>query len=472
MKFKNQYCVSGHIHLILKLVCYLSVLLIISGCTAKQNQVMLPSDVPAEWNIVENAETPVISRNILDLLNDPQVEALIQEALENNPDLGATSDRLLAQASLLGVSEARLWPSINLDLSTNRGNQGINSSGERNSASLSRVGIGLSWELDLWGRIRDEHNSQRVSLEIQRLEYSAARDSLVSRTIQSWIRAVSLARSIEISQERVANLEEIQERILSRYRDGIGSIDELSTANTRIYRAKADMSELVETLIQSVRELELLLGRYPENYIIPGTQYPELRLPAVFKPGEVLINRPDVYMALEQIRSAGLQLSVAEKAYLPSFMVTGKLFKENVSLTDIMSGTLLWDMMLTASQPVFSAGKIKSEIEAREWESSAAVKQLKTVVIRATGEVKKYWGLEQMLGQKESLLKSAGLEATKSYEYFEKRYLDGLDPIVNMLNSKEEQITIQAQINELQAARLINRIDLALALGLGERNER
>ncbi|MGL1932288.1 MAG: TolC family protein [Desulfotalea sp.] len=456
-----------------RLSFFLSVIfsiLAIFGCASKKTNVALPGDIPTTWGFTKQTEPSLISERLLDLLGDPQIIELAQEALANNPNLGATSDRLLAQAALLGVSGSRLWPTVNLDLAANRGNQGFNDLGEHSSSSQYSAGLGISWELDLWGKIRDEHNANRTSLEISRMEYSAARDSLISRTIQSWVRTVSLSRSVDISGERVSNLETIQERILSRYQKGIGSIDELSTIKTRIYTAKAEMSELTETHAESIRELELLLGRYPDNFLNPGKLYPELILPVIFEPGEVLVNRPDVYIALKQIEAAELQYSAAEKAYLPSFLVTGKLLKENVNLASITSGAVLWGMVLSASQPIFNAGKIESKIEARSWEKSAAVKNLKLVVLKATGEVKKYWGIEQMLTNKGALLESAGLEANRSYTYFEKRYLGGLDSIVNMLNAKEEQITIKAQINELQAARLINRINLALALGLGENN--
>lgn len=442
------------------------------GCAGKQPQVSLPQDIPALWGVADDDEFPVTTREILDLLGDPKVEALAREALKNNPNLGVTSDRLMAQAALLGVSKARLWPSIDVDFSTNRGNQGLDSTGDHKSSSVHSAGIGLSWEVDIWGKIRDEYNAGSIVLDIQRLEYSAARDSLISRTIQAWIRTVSLANSIKISEERVRNLEKIQERILFRYRDGIGRIDELSTANTRIFRAKANKTDLIEAHTQSIREVELLLGRYPENLLAADTQYPGLKLPKLFKPGEVLINRPDVRVAIEQVRAAALRHTAAEKKYLPSFVVTGKLFKEDISLPELVNGALLWNMILSASQPIFNAGRISNEIEARKWEHSASYKKLKVTILSAVGEVKKYWGKEQMLEQKEALLKLALLEATKSYAYFEKRYLGGLDSIINMLNAKEEQIAIQAQINELQAARLINRIDLALALGLGEHDEK
>ena len=458
----------GRVLIILTTLCFLVVL---SGCTSKQPQISLPSDIPLTWNNTDETKIPVLSGKILDLIQDKRIEELAKEALRNNPNLGATSDRLLAQAALLGVSKSRLWPSIGLDLSVDRGNQGFDENGKNTASSLHSAGINLSWELDVWGRIRDGYNADLASLEMQRWAYTAARDSLISRAIQSWLRTVSLARSIEISDERIGNLENIQERILFRYRDGIGSIDELSTANTRIYTAKADKSELVETHAQSIRELELLLGRYPKNEIIGDTSYPSLNVPQLFQPGEVLVNRPDIHIAMEKVRAAELQKRAAKKAYLPSPIISGKLFKQSVSISNLTSGTLLWDMILSASQPIFTAGRIKSEIEARTWEHSASVKELKAAVLTATHEVNKYWGLEKMFDKKEKLLVSAKTESTRSFDYFEKRYLGGLDSIVTMLNAKEEQITILAQINELQAARLINRIDLALALGLGESNE-
>ncbi len=467
---KKNLTWGGISHLIQFLIC-LFTLSVISGCAGTSSPVELPEDIPIAWSFTAKVEPSGISGRILDLLDDQQITALAEEALNNNPDLAAAGNQLLARTSLLGVSGARLWPSINLDVATGRGNQELNSAGEHSSESSYSAGLGISWELDVWGRIRDQHNANHTTLLIQRREYLAARDSLIARTIQSWVHSVSLARSVKISEERVTNLEKIQERILSRYRDGIGSIDELSTANTRLYSAKADLSELIEVHAQSVREVEILLGRYPENTILLDDKYPNLRLPSIFKPEEVLVNRPDIQVAFDQVRAAQFQQNAAGKGYLPSLVFTGKLFKEDVNLSDILNGSMLWDIVLAASQPVFNAGRVRSEVEASKWEHSAAIQDLKEVVLKATGEVKKYWGVEQMLGRKESFLQLAVLEATKSYDYFEKRYLDGLDPIINMLNAKEEQMTLQAQINELQAARLINRIDLALALGLGEDNE-
>lgn len=471
MRKDKEYSVFIFIRQTVRYLLMTATLLVVSGCAEKASQVKLPEGIPTTWELSNKGESSVISGRILDLLNDPQITALAEEALNNNPDLAVVSSRLLAQKSLLGVSESRLWPSINIDAAGSRGNAESSYSGDHSSKSLFNTGVGISWELDIWGRIRDERDVDRISLVIQQIEYGAARDSLVARTIQSWVHSISLARSVEISEERVSNLVIIQERIFSRYQDGIGSIDELSTANTRLYSAKADLSELVEANAQSIREVEILLGRYPENKITLDAGYPELRLPSIFNPGEVLVNRPDVQIALERVRAAELQQHAAEKGYLPSLLLTGKLFKENVNLSDLVSGTVLWNMVLAASQPLFDGGRIRSEAEAAEWEHSAVVQELKAVVLTSTGEVKKYWGVEQMLDRKESFLKLAFLEAVKSYEYFEKRYLDGLDSLINMLNAKEEQMSLQTQINELQAARLINRIDLALALGLGEGNE-
>lgn len=441
------------------------------GCASKLNQVTLPKDTPLSWSFAGESELPIMSRKILDLLDDPIFDELAKESIENNPNLGATSDRLLSQASLLGVSKSRMWPSIGLDLSANRGRQGLDDKGNHKSESLYSAGVSVNWELDVWGKIRDGYKADLASLEMQRWAYTAARNSLISRTIQSWLRTISLTRSIRIADERIGNLEKIQKRILSRYRDGIGSIDELSIANTRILTAKADKAELVETNVQSIRDIELLLGRYPQNQIKVDGAYPYLAVPHLFQPGEVLVNRPDIQIAMEKVRAADLQRRVAKKAYLPSPNISGKLFKQSIRLSDITGGTLLWDMLVSVSQPIFDAGRIKSEIDSRKWQHSASVKELKAAVLTATHEVNKYWALDKMLGEKEKLLKSAKSEAARSFGYFEKRYLEGLDPIVNMLNAKEEQITIKAQINELQAARLINRIDLALALGLGESNE-
>lgn len=442
----------------------------LAGCTGKPQVVKLPEDIPQTWGLSQG-KLPPISGKILDLLSDDRLRLLAHEALNNNPDIGASGDQLMAQAALLGVSRSQLWPSFFLGISGGRSKTNATASGKADTLSSHNANLGLSWELDVWGKIRDSYDSESASLTVSRLEYQAARDSLVVRTLQAWIRVVGLSNSITIAEERIHNLEMIQQRVLSRYRDGIGSIDELATANTRIHSASADKTDTVEMHAQAIRELELLLGRYPKNLCAPGSIYPQLEIPTLFNPGEILVRRPDVQAALEQARAAALQVSATQKNYLPSFILTGKLFSENIRFSDLLSGVILWDMLVSASQPVFNAGRIKNEVASKRWEYEAAVKRLKAFVLKACGEVQQYWGIEQMLQKKETFLQAAGKEANRSYQYFEKRYLEGLDPISTMLNAKEEQISIQLQINELQAARLSNRIDLALALGLGEQDK-
>lgn len=114
----------------LKISLFFILITFITGCADKTSQVKLPQDVPVKWDFSVNDETTLSTNKLLDLLDDPAITKLAQEAMRNNPDIGATSDRLLAQAALLGVSKSRLWPSIDLDLTTGRGNRTPDSEGE------------------------------------------------------------------------------------------------------------------------------------------------------------------------------------------------------------------------------------------------------------------------------------------------------------------------------------------------------
>lgn len=469
MNLKNIISLSSHIsshHLVMFFVIFLS------GCTTTIPNVHLPEDTPSTWNFADKSNSLPTSSKLLDLLNDQAVSDFATEVLSNNPELEAAGARLMAQSSNFKSSTSRLWPSVELSSGFERNNRELNlMSGNHKTESSYNVGVGLSWELDVWGRIRQEQGADKLRLAIAAWEYRAARDSMLTRAIQTWIRAIGLAQSKAIAQQRIDNLQKIETRIVSRYRDGLGDIDELSTARSRLYLAKNEYEQASEEHRQVLQDLELLQGKFPEDLLDPGLQFPDLVIPDVFEPEEVLMHRPDVRMAVAQVRAATLDIQAAQKAYLPSFQFTGNLLKESTSIADLLDGTILWQLITSAVQPLFTAGRIHNEIEVKKWQRQASVKKLRGVILTTVGEVRKYWHIEQSLNQQRKLLEAAAAEAAISYTYFLNRYQQGLDPVINMLNAKEEQIAIDIQQNELHSAQLINRIDLALSMGFGEDDE-
>ena len=436
------------------------VVLLLSGCATNRNDSAgLPRDLPKAWT-VETSALPV-SITLLEMVDDDGVRRLVNEALENNRDLGATAKRLEAQGYLLGLSRAQRLPRANGTFSAGRSNL------ENFEATSYRVGLGLTWELDVWGRLADEYAASKRAWYATEQDWLAARDALAARVIQTWLEQIYSRRAIVIENERIEILQTVESLLMQRYRGGTGNLDELSTARSRTEIAKADLSVLHTALNESVRRLEILLGRYPSGKLSSGTTLPTIKRPWSGIPADVLLNRPDVQSALLKVESADFSTRAAKKERLPNIELSTQIFRETATLDRIGSTANSWSLLGSLFQPLFEGGRIRSTINARISESDAARLELHAVILRALKEVEDGLDLERQLLLQADALAVASAESKSSSAYYADRYRQGLDSLQSWLIAKEQETAVRLRLTEVQGQLLLNRVDLALALGGG-----
>jgi NodT family efflux transporter outer membrane factor (OMF) lipoprotein len=420
------------------------------------------------WSGEANIEELPITKNLLDVLNEDQLQVLVQEALNNNPNLNATAHRLRAATFLLGDSLSRLLPQVNGEYSDGRNNQGVDAATGKNRVTHShRISLGISWEIDLWGRLAEEYNGSKQDVLAKEQEYLLARDALAARVIQSWINTIGLKRSVAIEQERLAVLEHIRNVLTKRYKNGLGNLDEISTAAGRAEIAKADVSGQQTAFLREKRAMELLLGRYPQGNFSLQDRLPEVLPPPVHPPAVVLLHRPDTLAALARVESARLLADSAEKARLPQINLSGQLFRDTSHLSNLGSATSYWNMLGSLLQPIFDGGRLKAAAQASQSEFLASVMDLRATVLRAMQEVENGFALERDFKAQVHALKIAVRESEQSSHYYIQRYRQGLDTIQNLLIAREQEMAVKSRLNQVVTDRLSNRIDLALALGVG-----
>ena len=454
----------------LAMILFFLLLILSTGCASRgeKPRAQLPGNLPANWTAHFDKSELSISTTLMELIRDESLQTLVREALVNNPDLNATALRLKASGYMLSGPRSRLRPRLNAGFSRGRNNQGVDGeTGELTTANSNRLSVGVSWEMDLWGRLADEYAASNYAFQEQEFDYLYARDALAVRVIQAWIEQVVIQRSLLIEAERLKVLKHMEAVLVERYTDGIGNLDELSTAGTRTQIAKADVSALNGSLKRAIRKLEVLLGRYPEGELPVSEKLPEVLTPPVDAPAEVLLHRPDIQAALARVKTASYVSSSTQKAMLPELCLSGQVFKEAVRLDDIGGALSYWDILGSLFQPLFEGGRLKDEARARETEFEASLKELHGLVLRALKEVEDAFDLEQELAVQFHALANAIEEAEKSSRYYQERYRQGLDDIQSLLIAKEQEMSVKIRYNELLGQRLINRIDLALVLGVG-----
>ena len=456
----------------MKIKIYLSILMILlfTGCETANKSIEqnIPEDLPESWSSdISVTQLPVTS-GILDYISDPELEKIIIEALENNPGIKASEHRLKAAGYLVKSGRADMLPRAEVKYSQERNNQKINDeTGKKEIGNSSNIEGGISWELDIWGRLSDINSANRHSLESEKENYIQSRDLLAVRVIQTWIENISLKAAYDMENERISVLRKIESIIIERYREGLSSHEDLSAAKARTFTAVADLSVQKEALDKSVRRLEILLGRYPEGNLSSSDSLPEIAIPFAELPVDVLLKRPDVKSASSKVEEARKRLSASKKAMLPSLTLSGQVFKTGTDLESLDNARTGWSILGSVFQPLFEGGRLKNNSMSRKSELDASIYDLYNTILTAMGEVENYYELEKELTVQINALSEASVQSEKSSSYYENRYRQGLESIQILLNTKEQEMLTKMRLSRTKGERLSNRISLILALGIG-----
>jgi NodT family efflux transporter outer membrane factor (OMF) lipoprotein len=428
----------------------------------------LPQDLPHTWAAEVTISDLPITAGLLDLIDDSRAALLVAEALANNPDLNATALRLKSAGYLLTLPEADRRPQVTGRYELERHNEGVDpNTGKRKTVDVQRATLGVSWEVDIWGRLADEAAAARQRFQVQSWEYQHARDALAARVLQAWIEQIAIGRALQISQNRLEALLAIERLLLDRYRNGIGNLDELDTARTRTAVARADLSELSTDRHIALKRLEILMGRYPRGELLIDDQLPTIAAAPAALPATALLQRPDIQAALASVLAARYHWRAAQKARLPSLNLSGQVFKQSASLDNLGGTTAHWNLLGALFQPLFDGGRLRNTARAQRVEAQAALLEMRHLVLQALQEVEAALIYKRELAHQTTALRQAAATAAKSSQLYERRYRQGLDSLQSLLIAREQAVSVKLRLNRVEAACLRNRIDLALALGVG-----
>src|SRR4249920_3838520 len=340
--------------------------------------------VPAAWTAQSGtAGVPgAIGDRWLASFRDPQLDAIVQEALVNNPDLRVAAARVEQAASYVKVAGATLLPQVN---ALARGGGAL--SGD--SSGLEGVGIFANWELDLWGRVRAGRESARDQYTSAALDAEYARQSLAALVAKSWFLATEARMQKAIAEEMAGSSE--KQLALAQDRLRIGRGDEydvaLSKANLATFRDTARSLDLAYQ--QAVRALEALAGRYPAAALAVPAQLVTLPGPVpVGMPSELLERRPDVIAAERRVAAAFYRIEEAKAARLPRISLTAAVSSISSELFVLKErDNPLWSAGVSLSAPIFLGGQLQSQVEIRTAEQKLAVADYGRVGWRAFSEV-------------------------------------------------------------------------------------
>jgi NodT family efflux transporter outer membrane factor (OMF) lipoprotein len=428
--------------------------------TQVQAQALGKVVVPPNWSA--EASAAQVNDGWLASFNDPELSRLVYEALENNPDLWVASARLEMANAQVDIAEAQLKPAIGV----------LGRAGNKPVADLvallSGVMLRMSWEIDLWGRMRYARNAARASRDATSADYRYAQQSLAAAVARAWFVASETRLQQQLAAEMVDSAGNLLKMSEQRRKVGIGTDGEImvARANLASYADAQQQMELAHR--QALRALELLLGRYPGATLAAReslTAFPG-PVPAGI-PADALNRRPDMIAAERRVASAFDRVGEAKASMLPSLSLSagyGRISNEAVQMRGDLEQTTS-SAAATAMVPLYTGGALTAQVAVRTAEQKAAVADYARRALVALGEVEDALNAERVLAERERILGDAAAASRDATRLEQDAYRVGKSDLRAVNQRQLAQRAAEVALLNVRRERLVRRIDLHLALG-------
>jgi NodT family efflux transporter outer membrane factor (OMF) lipoprotein len=403
----------------------------------------------------EDVDSGEVDDGWVETFGDAQLVALVDEAIRNNRNLQAASaqvDRAAATAELAG---AALEPTVALAGNVSE----TGASGGAGGGSSYNLGLGVSWELDVWGRVRAGAAAAGEAFRATSADYQAARQSLAATAAKSWFLATEARLQVAFAEQIVAVQRDTLKLVETKNRVGQVPMQDVHLARADLASAEEALRQARRAQGDAIRSLEVLLGRYPSAELAAAEALVAVPPPIpAGQPSQLLERRPDLIAAERRVAAAFFLTEEAELARLPSFTLTAGAGTTN--LTDAIG-----NLALGAVQPLFTGGAIEAQIDIADADQRAAIASYGQAVLTAFQEVEDALASERFLREREAYLEAVVSENFSALQLTRKQYEVGRIDLLSVLVIQNRWIASQISLLNVRDLRLIERVNLHLALG-------
>jgi NodT family efflux transporter outer membrane factor (OMF) lipoprotein len=410
---------------------------------------------------------------------DNGLDQAVQRALTRNHDLKAAAQRVEAAREQVRIAGAAELPSV--DLSIQRGRErrnfvGFPIPGSEDSIlsttfTNATLGLSLNWEADVWGRVKSGKLAAVADAQAREADLMGAHLSLTGQVAKAWFGAIEASHQVAVARATLESYKTSSERVRARFESGLKPSLDLRLALTEVANAEAQLQLRLEQRDRAIRQLEILLGDYPDGDHALAEDLPAVPtgVPAGL-PSELVHRRPDLAAAERQLLAADARISVAKAELKPKFTLTSGAGTASNTLRDLLNNDVfVWNLIGGVTQPLFNRGRLKAGVRQNEALAAEAAASYESMMLTAYQEVESALAAENYLAGQETALETATKQSQAARDLAEQRYRLGLADIITLLSSQRAALTAESQLLAVRRLRLENRVNLHLALGGGFR---
>ena len=402
---------------------------------------------------------------------DPQLQALIAQALANNRDLRTAVLRVEEARAAQGIQRADLFPTLGAQAGVDRSRvpADLNLTRHPLLGSQYQVGLGLaSWEIDFWGRVRSLSDAALENYLATDAARHAVTLGLIAQVAQSELALRELEERLLLAHQAIASRKESLRIFQRRVDVGSASRLNLTQVQTLLSQAEALGAQLEQARAQQANALALLVGA-------PVGPAPDARLDAVHLPplraglpSDLLVQRPDIMAAEHQLRAARAQIGAARAAFFPRVALTGSLGTASAELGGLFdSDSQAWTFSPSISLPLFNAGRLRNNLNLTEVRRDIAVANYEKTVQGAFRDVSDALVARQSLAGQLAIAQSAQAAQSERARLSQLRYDHGAAAFLEVLDAQRDLLVAEQQVVQMRRALLSSQVSLYAALGGG-----
>jgi outer membrane protein, multidrug efflux system len=437
----------------------------LSGCTVGPNYKRPDVDVPTTYRDAP-ANDPAASNapglgeaKWFAVFQDEQLQNLIRVALQQNFDLRIAATRVLQAQAQLGITRADQFPTLSAGAGIGTQRQAATVLFHGFEETTGQVSLSASWELDFWGKYRRATEAARANLLASEWGRRAVVNTVISNVATAYFELRALDLELEISKQTLASRQDSLKLEQALEQNGSTSLVDVRQSEQLVYTASETIPNVERQITQDENLINILLGRNP-GPVERGRKLTDQPHPPTIPPGlpsALLERRPDIQQAEAQLIAANAQIGVAKAAYYPDIALTGNAGYQTLALSKLFEGpSSFWNVGPTLTVPIFTAGKIRSNVHLTEAQQQQALLTYQQTIQQAFRDVSDsliaYQKNREFREQQELLTASAEDSAKLAQIRYEAGVASYLEVLTNDTNFFAAQLNLaQARQDELTA---------------------
>jgi multidrug efflux system outer membrane protein len=464
-----------------RLLSPVAVAILCMGCTVGPNYKRPAVPVPASFRAPEplppDQGNSLANLKWFEVFKDEQLQSLIRTALERNFDLRVATARVEEARASLGITRSNQFPQFGAqgDVEINRLSRdgatplraALLPSQNRNFGTAT-LGL-LSYEIDIWGKLRRATEAARATLLSADENRKAVITTLISDVATAYLTLRELDYALEISQRTLTTRERSLELTQSRQTGGVSTLLDLRQAQQLVDTAAQMIPGLQQQIEQTENQIHLLLGDSPGT-VVRGRDFMSQVAPEVPAglPSQLLERRPDIRAAEQSLVAANAEIGVAKAAYFPTLSLSGSLGGQSTQLAALFAGpNTIWTLTPQVTQPIFTAGRLKNDVKLAEAQREEATvlyeKTLQTAFFEVSNGLIAHQRVRESREQQESLVEA--LQDRLRLAYL--RYRGGVDTQLNALDADRDLFSAELDLAQIRLNESLTVVQLYKALGGG-----